>query len=122
MLTSTQAWETGFARFFAALSLLLYSGTLLVSYTFYCSLVLFRFQFLSSESCLCFYISKPPFLTLSLSIMALLTFPEAKRVFSYPCDAVCPVLSLACPILPAFLYLIFGPGAQPCSQDIRMSL
>lgn len=44
MLTSTQAWETGFARFFAALSLLLYSGTLLVTYTFYCSLVHFRFS------------------------------------------------------------------------------
>lgn len=60
--------------------------------------------------------------TLSLSIMALLTFPEAKHVFSYPCDAVCPVLSLACPVLPAFLYLTLGPGAQPCSQDISTGL
>lgn len=44
MLTSIQAWETGFPRFFAALSLLLDSGTLLVTYTFYCSLVHFRFS------------------------------------------------------------------------------
>lgn len=39
MLTSTQAWETGFAHFFAALSLLL-----LVTYTFYCYLAHFRFS------------------------------------------------------------------------------
>lgn len=39
MLTSTQAWETGFAHFFAVLSLLL-----LVTYTFYCYLAHFRFS------------------------------------------------------------------------------